>query len=405
MLQGPEPGDDIIAQRGERAPPPWLPPSWVVTTGAPNSRFSSSTSSQARRYDMPSARPAAEIEPLRSISSSSAILPGPIRPCGRGRREERCEPCTEHARRRTNTRRGPSPPSRSTQLESAAGKSAPSVTWAQASKSRRNSSSFARAPGLPTGGRACILTDETPHGFSCREAPQRGRRGFHHLRSGLAKTYASGFQALKNIDLEIRRGEIFALLGPNGAGKTTLISIICGIVNPSDGTVTVDGHDIVSDYRAARSKIGLVPQELTTDMFETVWATVTFSRGLFGKPPNPAHIEKVLRELSLWDKKDSKIMTLSGGMKRRVMIAKALSHEPQILFLDEPTAGVDVELRRDMWAMVRALRDTRRHDHPDHALHRGGRADGRPHRRDQQGRDHPGRGQGRADAASSAGSS
>ena len=176
--------------------------------------------------------------------------------------------------------------------------------------------------------------------------------------ANLSKTYASGFQALKNIDLDIRRGEIFALLGPNGAGKTTLINIICGIVNPTQGVVLADGHDIVSEYRAARSLIGLVPQELTTDAFETVWATVTFSRGLFGKRPNPGYIEKVLRNLSLWDKKDSKIMTLSGGMKRRVMIAKALSHEPQILFLDEPTAGVDVELRRDMWEMVRSLRAT-----------------------------------------------
>ncbi|OOG49080.1 ABC transporter ATP-binding protein [Rhodanobacter sp. C01] len=174
----------------------------------------------------------------------------------------------------------------------------------------------------------------------------------------LSKTYASGFHALKQIDLEIRQGEIFALLGPNGAGKTTLISIICGIVNPSEGNVLADGHDVVRDYRAARAKIGLVPQELTTDAFETVWNTVSFSRGLFGKGPNPAHIEKVLKELSLWNKKDSKILTLSGGMKRRVMIAKALSHEPQILFLDEPTAGVDVELRRDMWAMVRSLRAT-----------------------------------------------
>jgi ABC-2 type transport system ATP-binding protein len=174
----------------------------------------------------------------------------------------------------------------------------------------------------------------------------------------LSKTYASGLQALKDIDLNIRRGEIFALLGPNGAGKTTLINIICGIVNPSAGVVLAGGHDIVSEYRAARSMIGLVPQELTTDAFETVWATVSFSRGLFGKPPNPPYIEKVLRNLSLWDKKDSKIMTLSGGMKRRVMIAKALSHEPQILFLDEPTAGVDVELRRDMWQMVRMLRET-----------------------------------------------
>src|SRR6185369_678870 len=174
----------------------------------------------------------------------------------------------------------------------------------------------------------------------------------------LTKTYASGFQALKPIDLEIERGEIFALLGPNGAGKTTLIGIICGIVNASSGSVTVDGHDIAADYRAARSKIGLVPQELSTDAFETVWATVKFSRGLFGKPPNPQHLEKVLRDLSLWDKKDSKIMTLSGGMKRRVLIAKALSHEPAILFLDEPTAGVDVELRHDMWQMVRRLRES-----------------------------------------------
>jgi len=174
----------------------------------------------------------------------------------------------------------------------------------------------------------------------------------------LGKTYASGFEALKDVDLDIRRGEIFALLGPNGAGKTTLISIVCGIVNASRGTVTADGHDIVSDFRAARTKIGLVPQELSTDAFESVWATVNFSRGLFGKPPNPAYLEKVLRDLSLWDKKDSKIMALSGGMKRRVLIAKALSHEPQILFLDEPTAGVDVELRHDMWQMVRALRES-----------------------------------------------
>jgi ABC-2 type transport system ATP-binding protein len=173
---------------------------------------------------------------------------------------------------------------------------------------------------------------------------------------GLTKTYASGLHALKPLDLEIRRGEIFALLGPNGAGKTTLISIICGIVTPTSGTVVADGHDIQRDYRAARSKIGLVPQELTTDAFESVWATVSFSRGLFGLAPNPAHIEKVLKDLSLWEKKDAKIMTLSGGMKRRVMIAKALSHEPRILFLDEPTAGVDVALRRDMWQMVRGLR-------------------------------------------------
>jgi len=174
----------------------------------------------------------------------------------------------------------------------------------------------------------------------------------------LNKTYESGFKALVDVDLEIRRGEIFALLGPNGAGKTTLISIICGIVNPSSGAVRVDGNDVVSDYRATRSLIGLVPQEISTDAFETVWATVSFSRGLFGKAPNPAQIEKLLRQLSLWDKKDSKIMDLSGGMKRRVMIAKALSHEPMILFLDEPTAGVDVELRRDMWEMVRGLRQS-----------------------------------------------
>src|SRR3990172_7752788 len=175
--------------------------------------------------------------------------------------------------------------------------------------------------------------------------------------SKLTKTYASGLQALDSVDLDIRRGEIFALLGPNGAGKTTLISIVCGIVTASSGTVLVDGHDIVRDYRATRSRIGLVPQELHTDMFETVWDTVRFSRGLFGLGPNPAHIEKVLRDLSLWDKRHAKIMELSGGMKRRVLIAKALSHEPQVLFLDEPTAGVDVELRRDMWALVRRLRD------------------------------------------------
>jgi ABC-2 type transport system ATP-binding protein len=174
--------------------------------------------------------------------------------------------------------------------------------------------------------------------------------------SNLSKTYASGFHALKRVDLEIRRGEIFALLGPNGAGKTTLISIICGIVMPSEGSVSVAGHDIIKDYRATRSMIGLVPQELTTDAFETVWATVSFSRGLFGKPDNPDHIEKVLKDLSLWEKKDSKIMTLSGGMKRRVLIAKALSHEPQVLFLDEPSAGVDVELRQDMWNLVRSMR-------------------------------------------------
>jgi ABC-2 type transport system ATP-binding protein len=175
--------------------------------------------------------------------------------------------------------------------------------------------------------------------------------------ANLSKVYASGFHALKNVNLDIQRGEIFALLGPNGAGKTTLISIVCGIVNATEGSVLVDGHDIVADYRAARELIGLVPQELTTDAFESVWSTVSFSRGLFGKPPNPAHIEKVLKDLSLWDKKDSKVMTLSGGMKRRLLIAKALSHEPNILFLDEPTAGVDVNLRRDMWQLVRSLRD------------------------------------------------
>ena len=176
--------------------------------------------------------------------------------------------------------------------------------------------------------------------------------------AGLAKTYASGLQALKHVDLEIRRGEIFALLGPNGAGKTTLISIVCGIVTPTAGRVLVDGHDIVRDYRAARSKIGLVPQELHTDMFESAWGTVRFSRGLFGCAPDAGHLEKVLRDLSLWDKRNDKIMTLSGGMKRRVLIAKALAHEPQVLFLDEPTAGVDVELRREMWALVRRLRES-----------------------------------------------
>jgi ABC-2 type transport system ATP-binding protein len=176
--------------------------------------------------------------------------------------------------------------------------------------------------------------------------------------SNLFKTYSSGLHALKDVNLQIRQGEIFALLGPNGAGKTTLISIICGIVNPTHGVVLADGHDIIRDYRAARAKIGLVPQELTTDAFESVWDTVKFSRGLFGKAPDPAYLEKVLRDLSLWEKRDSKIMTLSGGMKRRVMIAKALSHEPRILFLDEPTAGVDVELRRAMWDMVRGLRQS-----------------------------------------------
>ncbi|MBM7332098.1 MAG: ABC transporter ATP-binding protein [Alcanivorax sp.] len=174
---------------------------------------------------------------------------------------------------------------------------------------------------------------------------------------GLSKTYESGFTALRDVNLHIRKGEIFALLGPNGAGKTTLISIVCGIVNPGPGTVLVDGCDIRRDYRAARSRIGLVPQELSTDAFETVWATVNFSRGLFGKPADPAYVEKVLRDLSLWDKRKDKIMALSGGMKRRVMIAKALAHEPAILFLDEPTAGVDVELRRDMWNLVRGLRE------------------------------------------------
>jgi len=176
--------------------------------------------------------------------------------------------------------------------------------------------------------------------------------------SNLTKTYASGLQALKKVDLEIRKGEIFALLGPNGAGKTTLISIVCGIVTPTTGAVLVNGRDILRDYRESRALIGLVPQELHTDMFETVWNTVSFSRGLFGRAPNPAHLEKVLRDLSLWEKRNDKIMTLSGGMKRRVLIAKALAHEPEILFLDEPTAGVDVELRRDMWALVRRLRES-----------------------------------------------
>jgi ABC-2 type transport system ATP-binding protein len=176
--------------------------------------------------------------------------------------------------------------------------------------------------------------------------------------SNVSKTYATGFQALKDVSLDIRRGEIFALLGPNGAGKTTLIGIVCGIVNASAGSVTVDGHDIVADYRAARSLIGLVPQELTTDAFESVWATTSLSRGLWGKPPDASHLTQVLKALSLWDRKNSKIMTLSGGMKRRVMIAKALAHEPKILFLDEPTAGVDVELRRDMWSLVRSLRES-----------------------------------------------
>ena len=176
--------------------------------------------------------------------------------------------------------------------------------------------------------------------------------------SDLSKTYAGGFQALKGVDLDIHDGEILALLGPNGAGKTTLISIICGLVSPSTGSVTVDGYDIIDDYKVTRAKIGLVPQELTTDAFESVWNTVTFSRGLFGKKPNPGHIEKVLKDLSLWDKKDNRIIELSGGMKRRVLIAKALSHEPEILFLDEPTAGVDVELRKDMWRLVKTLQDS-----------------------------------------------
>ncbi|MEX4008852.1 ABC transporter ATP-binding protein [Neoaquamicrobium sediminum] len=176
--------------------------------------------------------------------------------------------------------------------------------------------------------------------------------------TNLSKTYATGFTALKGVDLEVRKGEIFALLGPNGAGKTTLIGIVCGIVNATGGTVLVSGHDVVSEYRKTRSLIGLVPQEVSIDAFESVWNTVSFSRGLFGKGPNPAHIEKVLKALSLWDKKDEKVLNLSGGMKRRVLIAKALSHEPEILFLDEPTAGVDVELRRDMWEMVRGLRET-----------------------------------------------
>lgn len=174
----------------------------------------------------------------------------------------------------------------------------------------------------------------------------------------LSKTYDSGFQALKRVDLDIRKGEIFALLGPNGAGKTTLIGSVCGLVRPSTGSVTVGGHDIVRDYRAARALIGLVPQELTTDAFETVWGAVTFSRGLFGKPPRPEYLEQILRDLSLWEKKDSRIMALSGGMKRRLLIAKALSHEPQVLFLDEPTAGVDVSLRQDMWALVRRLQQS-----------------------------------------------
>jgi ABC-2 type transport system ATP-binding protein len=200
-----------------------------------------------------------------------------------------------------------------------------------------------------------VKTEPAP---SVLAQPTSGPQQVPILRiDGVSKTYASGQRALERVDLEIRRGEIFALLGPNGAGKTTLIGIVCGIVRASEGRVSVDGHDIVGDYRAARSLVGLVPQELTTDAFETVWNAVSFSRGLFGKPPNPAHIERVLRDLSLWSRKDSRIMTLSGGMKRRLLIAKALSHEPRILFLDEPTAGVDVELRRDMWALVQRLRE------------------------------------------------
>jgi ABC-2 type transport system ATP-binding protein len=199
-----------------------------------------------------------------------------------------------------------------------------------------------------------VKSDPQP---SVLSAPARQAAGPILRIDGVSKTYASGQHALDQVDLEIRRGEIFALLGPNGAGKTTLIGIVCGIVRATAGRVTVDGHDIVANYRAARSLIGLVPQELTTDAFETVWNAVSFSRGLFGKGPNPAHIEQVLKDLSLWTRKDSKIMTLSGGMKRRLLIAKALSHEPRILFLDEPTAGVDVELRRDMWALVRRLRE------------------------------------------------
>jgi ABC-2 type transport system ATP-binding protein len=205
------------------------------------------------------------------------------------------------------------------------------------------------------------LKEQAAHDDAVRRSPRAAR--FLSMPpiigiSNLTKTYASGLQALKKIDLEILKGEIFALLGPNGAGKTTLINIVCGIVTPSTGAVTVDGNDIVNEYRAARFKIGLVPQELATDTFETVWATVSFSRGLFDRPPNAKYIEQVLRDLSLWDKRNDKIMTLSGGMKRRVLIAKALSHEPEILFLDEPTAGVDVELRRDMWALVRRLRES-----------------------------------------------
>ena len=214
---------------------------------------------------------------------------------------------------------------------------------------RRGVQAQSREAGEARAGRACS-------GPACRRRGGRGDPPPLISISNLTKTYASGLQALKRVDLEIRDGEIFALLGPNGAGKTTLISIICGIVRASSGVVLVDGRDIVRDYRQTRSKIGLVPQELHTDMFETVWGAVRFSRGLFGRAPDAAHLEKVLRDLSLWEKRNDKIMTLSGGMKRRVLIAKALAHEPQILFLDEPTAGVDVELRRDMWALVRRLR-------------------------------------------------
>ncbi len=214
---------------------------------------------------------------------------------------------------------------------------------------------------------------------------------------GVTKTYKGGVTALQPVDLTIRRGEIFALLGPNGAGKTTLISIVCGIVTPSAGTIRVDGHDALRDYKTARRKVGLVPQELSVDMFERVIDTVNFSRGLFGRAPNPAYIEQVLRDLSLWDKRHAKLMELSGGMKRRVLIAKALSHEPDLLFLDEPTAGVDVELRRDMWKLVHRLARAGRHHHPDHALYRGGRGDGRPGGCDRQRQTPPGRGKGRDD--------
>ena len=214
---------------------------------------------------------------------------------------------------------------------------------------------------------------------------------------GVAKTYASGVVALHPTDLTIEPGEIFALLGPNGAGKTTLISIICGIVTPSAGTVTVAGHDALVDYKAARRQIGLVPQELSVDMFETVLATVRFSRRLWGLPGNDAHVEQVLRDLSLWEKRDAMIRELSGGMKRRVLIAKALAHEPRLLFLDEPTAGVDVALRRDMWALVHRLRAGGHDGDPDDALYRGGRGDGRPRRRDRQGPAAAGRRQGGAD--------